>query len=62
MDCGAPEDFTNGIIRIQNTLYRSVIMYVCNYGYFLVGVQNRTCQVNGVWSGQPPSCAGNASY
>lgn len=61
VNCGAPEDITNGKIRILHALYKSVIIYSCDYGFVLVGKQNRTCQVNGVWSGQPPSCAGNIS-
>ena len=59
MDCGAPEDLANGDITIPHTLYQSVITYSCDYGYFLVGDQNRTCQENGLWSGQSPRCAGN---
>jgi len=58
VNCGAPEDIKNGKINISHTLYKSVITYSCEYGYILIGRQNRTCQVSGVWSGQPPSCAG----
>ena len=60
VDCGAPEDLANGMIRALYTVYRSVITYSCDYGYILIGVQTRTCQEDGRWSGQSPTCAGNA--
>ena len=30
--------------------------YKCNTGYSLLGNRVRTCQSNGAWSGEDPSC------
>ena len=62
VDCGDPEDLADGIITIPHTQYQSVITYSCGYGYILIGDRNRTCQENGLWSGQSPRCAGNIRY
>lgn len=59
VDCGTPENITNGEMRVKRTVYKSVITYSCGYGYILIGVTNRTCQGNGLWSGRSPRCAGN---
>ena len=34
----------------------SVANYVCQSGYELIGVQQRTCQHTGNWSEEPPMC------
>ena len=36
--------------------FESTANYTCNLGYNLTGSSNRTCEANGNWSGDPPSC------
>ncbi len=31
-------------------------MYECHFGYALIGDEYRTCQENGEWDGEEPSC------
>jgi len=62
IDCGVPTDITNGSIEVQSTDYRSTIRYSCDYGYILIGLRSRSCQENGLWSGEPPICEGKQMY
>ena len=34
--------------------------YNCNSGFFLVGVETRTCEADGLWTGVPPQCIGKS--
>ena len=36
----------------------SVATYTCNSGFELVGNEMRTCQSDGIWSGEEPVCTG----
>ena len=40
--------------EVQENSSRAV--YTCNADYDLVGAATLTCQLNGVWSTQPPTC------
>ena len=56
VDCGSLEDPDNGQVDFSNTAFESTANYTCNLGYNLTGSSNRTCEANGNWSGDPPSC------
>ncbi|XP_046668707.1 sushi, von Willebrand factor type A, EGF and pentraxin domain-containing protein 1-like isoform X2 [Homalodisca vitripennis] len=54
--CGFPGYLPAGWIVGQSYLYQDTVEYHCQDGYRLVGNKNRTCLVNGTWSGEKPSC------
>ena len=56
VDCGSLTSPVNGRIVISSTTFESTASYLCNSGYNLVGVNSRTCQSNGQWSGVAPTC------
>ena len=57
VDCGDPGTPGNGTVMLFNdTLEGSIARYMCNFGFMLVGNQERICQSNGNWSGSLPSC------
>ena len=47
-----------GHTSTNGTIFQSVATYTCDNGYNLVGIQNRTCESNAVWSGDEPECKG----
>ena len=56
VDCGSLEDPDNGQVEFSNTTFESTANYTCDLGYSLNGNWTRTCEANGEWSGNPPSC------
>ena len=58
MDCGPLEVPNNGQVSASETVYNYTATYTCNTGYVLSGGSTRTCQVNGEWSGNAPTCEG----
>ena len=73
--CPALNSITNGSIEylvaeLKNETERFAIgvvaQYSCASGYSLIGSFNRTCieddeiDIEGVWSGEDPTCLGNA--
>ena len=36
--------------------FQDVATYTCSESFSLIGPANRTCQANGEWSGEEPSC------
>ncbi|XP_063986412.1 sushi, von Willebrand factor type A, EGF and pentraxin domain-containing protein 1 [Diachasmimorpha longicaudata] len=54
--CGSPEKLENTTILGTKRSIGSTIDYTCPDGYMLVGSKSRTCEPNGFWSGEPPSC------
>ena len=55
-DCGDLMNVANGEVDFTTTYDGSVATYSCNEGYVLCGSENRTCLLNGSWSGSPPEC------
>ena len=39
-----------------STTFGSIATYNCFPGYNLIGVEQRTCEANGEWSGEEPTC------
>uniref|UniRef100_A0A8W7Q5B0 Furrowed n=1 Tax=Anopheles coluzzii TaxID=1518534 RepID=A0A8W7Q5B0_ANOCL len=56
LSCGSPEALVNTTIVGRNYTVGANITYQCPVGHSLIGVEMRTCQQNGVWSGTPPAC------
>ena len=56
VDCGQLQNPENGFVQVSSTTEGSTATYTCNQGFQLVGNRQRTCQNNGQWSGQQPSC------
>ncbi|XP_069487009.1 sushi, von Willebrand factor type A, EGF and pentraxin domain-containing protein 1 isoform X2 [Ambystoma mexicanum] len=52
-----PHPFVENALSIATgNEYGSSVMFVCNFGYHLVGSQNITCLGSGLWSNPTPSC------
>lgn len=56
VDCGMPEDISNGMVTVDSTVYDSNATYTCNSGYVLVGLAVRVCEADGSWSNAAPAC------
>ncbi|XP_044588526.1 sushi, von Willebrand factor type A, EGF and pentraxin domain-containing protein 1 isoform X2 [Cotesia glomerata] len=54
--CGSPDKYENTTIIGTKKAIGSVIQYVCPDGYMLIGNESRVCEVDGFWSGKPPTC------
>ncbi|XP_025113067.1 protein lev-9-like isoform X2 [Pomacea canaliculata] len=51
----------HGTMIGSGTTYGSVIRFICNDGFKVVGSAERTCQADRTWSGQEAFCEGAAS-
>ena len=59
VDCGSLPDPGNGSVNhTAGTTFRQTTTYSCDTGYNLVRDSNRTCPVEGNWSGSAPTCEG----
>jgi len=57
VDCGTLTDPANGqVSHTAGTAFGQTATYSCDLGYNLVGDSTRTCQANGMWSGNEPIC------
>jgi len=57
VDCGAPAAPTsNGTVAAPTTTFGATATYSCSSDYFAIGATTRTCQADGTWSGDVPSC------
>ena len=54
--CGGLPNPANGQATLAGRTSGSTATYTCNNGYQLTGVQTRTCQNTGMWSGMAPTC------
>ena len=59
IDCGSLDDPTNGQVSLDETTVGSIATYTCDPGFMLIGNMERTCQENGEWSGNEPTCEGH---
>ena len=55
-DCGALTNPENGSVSAPTTTYGSTATYTCNTGYNLSGSATRSCQDDGTWRGDAPTC------
>ena len=57
VSCGQPDIPSNGHVDTSaGTSSGDVARYSCNQGYMLIGLEERTCQADGVWNGSVPTC------
>ena len=55
--CGNPDPADpNGDLNVDRTTLGGKASYSCNAGYNLVGEAVATCQSNGEWSSERPTC------
>ena len=62
IDCGNPDEPANGTGHYIDTFVGSVVTYVCDSEFKLVGIKKRTCQLNGLWNGTVPVCQRKYNY
>ena len=55
-DCCSLPNPVNGQVEFNDARVGSVANYSCNVGYTLNGTSTRTCEADGEWSGDPPTC------
>lgn len=48
----------NGAVSSPDSLFGTSATYSCNSGYKLTKSNRRSCEENGQWSGEAPSCQG----
>ncbi|XP_063287542.1 complement factor B-like [Pelobates fuscus] len=62
--CPSPAMFENGVYDPKKKLYNigDVLQFECWSGFELKGSVNRTCQVNGKWSGKTAICEDNGGH
>ena len=60
VECGLAARISDGsYIKLNGTLtYGSFIEYNCDRGFRMVGSKILHCDMDGKWSGPPPSCEG----
>ena len=56
VDCGSLPNPANGQVILTTTTVGSIAIYDCNEGFGLLGTSTRTCQPNGNWSDEAPTC------
>ncbi|XP_047481240.1 LOW QUALITY PROTEIN: sushi, von Willebrand factor type A, EGF and pentraxin domain-containing protein 1-like [Penaeus chinensis] len=54
--CGFPGYLLNGHVNGTTYSFGDVVSYTCNPGFVIRGVSNRTCQDDGIWTGEHPEC------
>ncbi|CAH1774655.1 unnamed protein product [Owenia fusiformis] len=54
--CGNPGAPANGAIIGNNFNFGQTVKFVCNIGYELAGQDSLTCQQDGTWNGDRPTC------
>ncbi|MGD0839412.1 MAG: hypothetical protein ABSB49_22480, partial [Polyangia bacterium] len=56
-----PSTIANGVVSAPVTKYGATASYYCSSGYSLQGDAVRVCQMDGTWSGAPPTCVCDVS-
>ena len=56
VDCGDPGTPIHGTQWIGSTSLNSIVKYMCDNGFTLIGDSFRVCQSSGQWSGALPIC------
>ncbi|CAB3368986.1 Hypothetical predicted protein [Cloeon dipterum] len=51
-----------GFVRITGRLFGEKAIYTCQEGWNLVGLQDRSCQADGQWSGDAPICTKESAF
>jgi hypothetical protein len=56
VDCGSLSPPDDGSVQLNGTVFGSQVMYSCDVGYSLIGVNTRTCLASQDWSDTVPVC------
>ena len=56
--CGPLPVLMNGMQMLSGTSVNDVIIYECDASFMLSGPMTRTCQLNGTWTDDDPTCEG----
>jgi sulfatase modifying factor 1 len=56
VDCGPLADPEGGTVSLGQTTLGAVASYSCGEGHLLSGMDARTCESSGQWSGSAPTC------
>jgi len=56
--CKRVRPLVNGTVLGNDVLYGASVRYRCNIGFRLQGPETRTCQADGTWSDNEPTCSG----
>lgn len=54
--CPPLEDIDNGSVDFADLQPGTIATYTCIPGFLLSGTSTRTCQEDGRWSGEEPTC------
>ena len=54
--CPALSDPDNGNVETTDNRVGDVANYKCDYGFMRNGVAQRTCQLDGTWTDEAPTC------
>ena len=57
-DCGNLPVPMNGFIIGNQTTYPNKLLFSCDDGFDLIGSRVRSCEADGKWSGEQPTCKG----
>lgn len=55
--CGYIGTISNGKVFLDKTSYGGIATFKCDDGYEMIGEAQKTCGLNGKWSGVNPECA-----
>ena len=50
------EDLSNGVVYVEGNFLNDKADYACDVGYKMAGQNQRICEKDGTWSGEPPKC------
>ena len=50
------ESIANGNVDMSQKFEGDMVTYSCDFGFRLIGNEQRTCGTDGEWSGLAPSC------
>ena len=56
VDCGPLSNIENGWVHVSETTFQSMAFYRCKLGFVLNGAEKRTCEADGDWNPDAPTC------
>lgn len=55
-ECPDIEDISHAVMNVTGRFFGDTVHYVCDPGYFAVGLSVRSCRADGQWTGSTPAC------
>uniref|UniRef100_A0A914R5B4 Sushi domain-containing protein n=1 Tax=Parascaris equorum TaxID=6256 RepID=A0A914R5B4_PAREQ len=62
VECGKPQNVTNGNVYCSSTTFNSTATYVCDPKFRLVGAHRIYCNESGRWHPAAPLCYGISNF